>query len=200
MDIKTAVFICSNQEYKKCPMDGRPEIAFIGRSNVGKSSLINMLAGKKSLAKTSSTPGKTRLINHFLINDLYYWVDLPGYGWAKLSKTQKAILEKMVRGYLLNRENLVGVGVLLDSRLEPQKIDMEFIRWCGQNHIPIILVFTKADKNSKSQTIRNIETYKRELLKEWEFLPQVFLSSAVDGSGKQELLDYFGSIVTGKKD
>ncbi len=200
MDIKTAVFICSNQEYKKCPMDGRSEIAFIGRSNVGKSSLINMLAGKKSLAKTSSTPGKTRLINHFLINDLYYWVDLPGYGWAKLSKTQKAILEKMVRGYLLNRENLVGVGVLLDSRLEPQKIDMEFIRWCGQNHIPILLVFTKVDKNSKSQTIRNIETYKRELLKEWEFLPPVFLSSAVDGSGKQELLDYFGSIVTGKKD
>lgn len=196
MEIKTAKFICSNTDYKKCPMDGRPEIAFIGRSNVGKSSLINMLAGRKSLAKTSGKPGKTRLINHFLINNHYYWVDLPGYGWAKLSKTEKVKLEKMVRDYILHKENLYCVAVLVDSRLEPQPIDIDFIRWLGQSQIPLIIVFTKTDKNSKTQTDKAIDLFKEELLKEWEFLPHIFKTSATDRTGREELLEYFSSIVS----
>lgn len=196
--IKSAEFICSSQDYKKCPSDGKPEIAFIGRSNVGKSSLINMLAGKKNLAKTSSTPGKTRLINHFLINNFYYWVDLPGYGWAKLSKSEKAAMEKMVRNYILNRDCLYGVIVLVDSRLEPQKIDMDFIRWLGESQIPLIIVLTKVDKNSRSKTNQALENYKDELLKEWEFLPPIFMTSAVDGTGKDELLDYLAAVVSDK--
>jgi GTP-binding protein len=195
MEIKTADFICSNQDYKKCPLEGKPEIAFIGRSNVGKSSLINMLSNRKNLAKTSSTPGKTRLINHFLINNHYYWVDLPGYGWAKLSKTEKAKLEKMVRDFILNREYLFCVAVLIDSRLEPQKIDLEFLRWLGENQIPLIIIFTKTDKNSLNQTNTSIETFNKELLKEWEVLPPVFRTSAMSREGKEELLTYLASIV-----
>jgi GTP-binding protein len=198
MEIKSAEFICSNQEYKKCPMDEKPEIAFIGRSNVGKSSLINMLSGKKSLAKTSSTPGKTRLINHFLINNRYYWVDLPGYGWAKLSKTEKASIEKMIRGFILNRENLYCVAVLIDSRLEPQQIDFEFMRWLGENQIPLIIIFTKTDKNSLNQTNKTIENFKTEFLKEWEVLPPIFKTSASHRSGREELLSYLAAIIEGQ--
>jgi GTP-binding protein len=198
MEIKSAEFICSNQEYKKCPMDEKPEIAFIGRSNVGKSSLINMLSGKKSLAKTSSTPGKTRLINHFLINNQYYWVDLPGYGWAKLSKTEKASIEKMIRGFILNRENLYCVAVLIDSRLEPQQIDLEFMRWLGENQIPLIIIFTKTDKNSLNQTNKTIENFKTEFLKEWEVLPPIFKTSASHRSGREELLSYLAAIIEGQ--
>lgn len=196
MEIKTAEFICSNTDYKKCPMDGKPEIAIIGRSNVGKSSLINMLAGRKSLAKISGKPGKTRLINHFLVNNRYYWVDLPGYGWAKLSKTEKIKMEKMVRDFILHKDSLYCVAVLVDSRLEPQAIDIEFIRWLGQSQIPLIIVFTKTDKNSKAQTNKAIDLFKEELLKEWEFLPPIFKTSATDRTGREELLEYFSSIVS----
>jgi GTP-binding protein len=195
MEIKTAEFICSNQDHRKCPVEGKPEIGFIGRSNVGKSSLINMLSGRKNLAKTSSTPGKTRLINHFLINNHYYWVDLPGYGWAKLSKTEKTRMEKMVRGYILNREDLYGVAVLIDSRLEPQQIDLEFLRWLGENQIPMFIIFTKIDKNSLNQTNKSIETFKAELLKEFEILPPIFKTSATTREGREELLRYLDSVV-----
>lgn len=177
----------------KCPAPTMPEYAFIGRSNVGKSSLINMLTGVKNLAKTSATPGKTQLINHFQVNKKWYLVDLPGYGFARASKTSKAAWDKMIRNYLKTRENLMTVFILVDIRLEPQKIDIEFINWVGTNRIPLSIVFTKADKLKKSQVIFSVEQYKRELKKNWEELPMLFITSADKKEGRDELLDYIES-------
>ena len=171
MDIKIAEFSLSAPMVSMCPKDTKPEYAFIGRSNVGKSSLINMLTNNKKLAKTSATPGKTLLINHFIINKEWYLVDLPGYGYAKRSKKEIAKLDQMIRGYILQREQLVNVFVLVDSRLEPQKIDLEFIEWLGQSSIPFAIVFTKADKLSTSKLNQSIEGYKKKLLETWEELP-----------------------------
>lgn len=167
-----------------------PEYAFIGRSNVGKSSLINMLASRKALAKTSSTPGKTQLINHFLINKKWYLVDLPGYGYAKASKASKAQWNKMIRDYLEKRPNLMTVFILIDIRLEPQTIDLNFIKWTGEKEIPLALVFTKSDKISKQQIVYSVELFKKSLLKNWEELPLMFITSAEKRKGGEEILDY----------
>ncbi len=190
MEIKEAEFKTSNTTYEKCPAPIMPEYAFIGRSNVGKSSLINMLTARKSLAKTSATPGKTQLINHFLINKKWYLVDLPGYGYAAASKTSKAGWSKMIKDYLEKRKNLMTVFILIDIRLEPQKIDLAFIKWVGENQIPLSLVFTKADKISKQQIIYSVEQYKKVLLKSWSELPILFITSSEKKSGREEILDY----------
>ena len=187
MDIKTAEFSLSAPMVSMCPKDTKPEYAFIGRSNVGKSSLINMLTNNKKLAKTSSTPGKTLLINHFIINKEWYLVDLPGYGYAKRSKKEVDKLDQMIRGYILQREQLVNVFVLVDIRLEPQKIDLEFIEWLGLSSIPFAIVFTKADKLT-------VEAYKNKLLETWEELPPMFLTSAEKKQGRDEVLDYIEQI------
>ena len=194
MEIKTAEFTLSSPRESMCPKDDKPEYAFIGRSNVGKSSLINMLCGNKKLAKTSSTPGKTLLINHFIINREWYLVDLPGYGFAKRSKKEVGRLDQMITGYILQRERLVNVFVLVDARHEPQKIDLEFINWLGSSGIPFSIVFTKADKLSKSQLSLNVEFYKKKLSETWEEIPPVFVTSSQDKTGKEELLDYIDSI------
>ena len=194
MKIKEAVFVVSNTDIKKCPIDGKPEYAFIGRSNVGKSSLINMLTDNSKLAKTSGRPGKTQLINHFVINDEWYLVDLPGYGYAKASKTSRAEWEKFIERYLRERETLHNVFVLLDARLEPQKIDIEFMNWCGEKSIPFSMVFTKIDKLSSSALQKNLALYKKEMLKYWEELPPVFTSSAVSKFGKEKILNYIERI------
>jgi GTP-binding protein len=177
-----------------CPADNKPEYAFIGRSNVGKSSLINMLTNNKRLAKTSSTPGKTLLINHFIINNEWYLVDLPGYGYAKRSKKEIDRLDQMIRGYILQREQLVNVFVLVDVRIEAQKIDLEFIEWLGLSSIPFAIVFTKADKLSVSKVTANVEAYKNKLLETWEELPPIFITSAEKRQGRDEVLDYIGQI------
>ncbi len=190
MKIKEAVFVISNTDLSKCPQDGKPEYAFIGRSNVGKSSLINMLTEKKNLAKTSGKPGKTQLINHFLINEEWYLVDLPGYGYAKASKTSRAQWEKFISDYLTKRKQLINVFVLLDSRLEPQKIDLEFMNWCGEKEIPFSMVFTKIDKLSSSALQKNLAKYKKEMLKYWAELPPVFTTSSTSGFGREKLLNY----------
>ena len=190
MVIKSAEFIISSNNYKKCPKPDKAEFAFIGRSNVGKSSLINMLTGRKKLAKISSTPGKTQLINHFMINGKWFLVDLPGYGWAKVSKANKLKWEKMIRNYILERENLVSLFVLVDSRLDPQPIDLEFIEWLGTKSIPFVLVFTKSDKLSANKLNASIARYKKELLKSWDHLPELIVTSSVTTQGKKELLDY----------
>ncbi|MBK7852505.1 MAG: YihA family ribosome biogenesis GTP-binding protein [Bacteroidetes bacterium] len=190
MTIREARFIASQTTYTKCPEPVFPEYAFIGRSNVGKSSLINMLTGKKGLAKTSGTPGKTQLINHFMINEAWYLVDLPGYGFARVAKTAKATWDKMIRDYLQKRTNLMTVFILIDIRLDPQKIDLQFIQWVGENNIPLALVFTKADKLSKQQVIYSVESYKKELRKTWEELPLLFITSAEKKTGRDEILDY----------
>ncbi len=195
MQIKSAEFFVSSANLSQCPKDTKPEIAFIGRSNVGKSSLINMLTDHKKLAKTSSTPGKTQLINHFIINSSWYLVDLPGYGYAQVSKTQRDKFKKMIDEYLLHREQLYCVFVLVDSRLKPQKKDIEFINFLGQNNIAFEIIFTKTDKQSKHQTSENIELFKSTLLEYWEELPNMFLSSAVNQSGKQEILDRIEQIL-----
>lgn len=200
MDIKIAEFSLSAPMVSMCPKDTKPEYAFIGRSNVGKSSLINMLTNNKKLAKTSATPGKTLLINHFIINKEWYLVDLPGYGYAKRSKKEIAKLDQMIRGYILQREQLVNVFVLVDSRLEPQKIDLEFIEWLGQSSIPFAIVFTKADKLSTSKLNQSIEGYKKKLLETWEELPPIFLTSAEKKQGRDEVLDYIEQINRGLKD
>lgn len=194
MKIKEAEFVISNSEYKKCPEQDIPEYAFIGRSNVGKSSLINMLTSKKKLAKTSGTPGKTQLINHFVINNEWHLVDLPGYGYAKVSKSARASFEKFISDYLLNREQLITVFVLLDSRLEPQKIDLEFMNWCGEKNISFSMVFTKADKLSSSVLQKNLAKYKKEMIKFWAELPPVFVTSAESKLGQEKLLNYIGGI------
>jgi len=188
MKVSEAIFLQSNTEYEKCPKPDKPEYAFIGRSNVGKSSLINTIVQKKGLAKTSQTPGKTQLINHFLIDQKWYLVDLPGYGYAKISKTEREKFESMIHNYLSNRENLLYTFVLVDIRHEPQKIDMEFINRLGEEGIPFCLVFTKADKLSKTAADRNVALYQEKLLETWEEMPQFFVSSSVNGSGREEIL------------
>ncbi|SIS49382.1 ribosome biogenesis GTP-binding protein YihA/YsxC [Belliella pelovolcani] len=188
--IKKATFLISNTDYKKCPNPDKPEFAFIGRSNVGKSSLINMLANNKNLAKTSGRPGKTQLINHFLIDEKWYMVDLPGYGFAKVSKNIKSDWENMIRAYLSNRENLVALFVLIDSRLDPQKIDLEFITWCGENGIPIVLVFTKADKQSLPKTQSVVAKFIKASKTIFEEAPLYFITSAENAKGKEELTGF----------
>ena len=194
MIIKEAEFSLSAPTISLCPKDTKPEYAFIGRSNVGKSSLINMLCGRKNLAKTSATPGKTLLINHFIINKEWYLVDLPGYGYAKRSKKEIARLDQMIRSYILQRQQLVNVFVLIDIRLEPQKIDLEFIEWLGASSIPFSLVFTKADKLTAGKAKANLEGYKKTLEVTWEELPPIFVTSSEKRQGKEELLDYIDSI------
>ncbi len=191
MPITQANFIISNTDVKKCPDPNKPEYAFIGRSNVGKSSLINMLTKNKGLAKISGRPGKTQLINHFSINnDEWYLVDLPGYGYAQVSKSLIGSFDKIIRSYILNRENLVCLFVLVDSRHNPQKKDIEFMNWLGENGVPFVIVFTKIDKLSSSELSQNVQTYKKEMLKEWETLPQIFLTSSSSRDGKDEIVDF----------
>lgn len=194
MNIKSAEFKISNSDYRKCPDSKLPEYAFIGRSNVGKSSLINMLTGRKALAKTSATPGKTLLINHFLINGEWYIVDLPGYGFAKRSKESREQLSRMIQGYVLGREQMTNLFVLVDSRLKPQKIDLEFIQWLGENGVPFAIVFTKMDKLGKVAGPAAVEEYKKVLLQTWEELPPIFMTSSEDARGRDELLGYIDEI------
>jgi len=197
MKVKSAEFVTSNIDYRKCPPPIYAEYAFIGRSNVGKSSLINMITDRKSLAKTSSKPGKTQLLNHFIINNCWYLVDLPGYGWAKVSKESKSKWEGMIRDYLLHRENLCCLFILIDSRHEPQKIDLEFIRWAGENKIPMVLVMTKCDKQSKGRTSNNADAFKKKLKASWSELPQFVISSSVDGMGREEILKVIEEVNAG---
>ena len=194
MLIKSAEFVVSNSRVEKCPTTGLPEYAFIGRSNVGKSSLINMLTGRKGLAMTSQKPGKTQLINHFIINKEWHLVDLPGYGYARLSKDGRDGLRRMIEDYVLERRELVCLFVLLDARLEPQKIDLEFIEWLGEESVPFARVFTKADKLSKGKLSANISAYKDRLLEAWEELPPLFITSSEERTGRDELLDYIEGI------
>ncbi|WP_114748272.1 ribosome biogenesis GTP-binding protein YihA/YsxC [Pleomorphovibrio marinus] len=188
--IKSVKFIISNTDFRKCPSPDKPEFAFIGRSNVGKSSLINMLANNKGLAKISGTPGKTQLINHFDVDGRWYMVDLPGYGFAKVSKTMREEWEKMIRQYLTLRENLEVVFVLVDSRHTPQQIDVEFIYWCGQNGIPVALLFTKADKQSKSKTSLNVKKFLDKMLELFEEVPDYFVTSAETSMGREDVISY----------
>ncbi|WP_333596534.1 ribosome biogenesis GTP-binding protein YihA/YsxC [Chryseobacterium flavum] len=190
MIIKTADFVKSSGKWQECPEPNIPEYAFIGRSNVGKSSLINAMMNKKDLAKTSQTPGKTQLINHFLVNENWYLTDLPGYGYAKVSKVQRKDFEKLITNYILNRRNLVNLFVLVDVRHTPQKIDMEFIQWCGESGIPFSIVFTKADKLKPNAVIKNVEDYKAELYKTWEDLPELYITSAEKKEGGDDILDF----------
>ena len=194
MIIKSAEFEISNSTVSKCPDSSLPEYAFIGRSNVGKSSLINMLTGRNGLAKTSSTPGKTMLINHFLINGEWYIVDLPGYGYARRGKESRDELRRMIEGYVLGRLQMTNLFILVDSRHEPQKIDLEFMEWCGENEVPFSIVFTKMDKLGKVAGGRNVAAYKQRLLETWEELPPIFETSSEDGRGREELLDYIEQI------
>ena len=194
MLIKSAEFVISNTNYKLCPQDGRTEYAFIGRSNVGKSSLINMLTNHKGLAKTSSMPGKTMLINHFLINDEWYLVDLPGYGFARRGKESREELKKLIEDYILEREALTSLFVLVDSRHKPQQIDLEFMEWLGESGVPFSIVFTKADKQGIMRLKENVEHYQQEMLKTWEELPPMFVTSAEKRTGREELLEYIGGI------
>ncbi len=194
MKIKSAEFVISNSLVAKCPKDRLPEYAFIGRSNVGKSSLINMLTNKKNLAKTSGRPGKTQLINHFIINKEWFLVDLPGYGYAKVSKKSKKTFQKFITDYFEKREQMVCAFVLIDSRHEPLKVDLEFMEWLGTNQVPFNIVFTKADKLKPDALLRNIAKYQEILLETWEELPRSFTTSSSDYSGKEELLAYIQSI------
>lgn len=189
MEIKDASFLMSNSDHRKCPPANLPEYAFIGRSNVGKSSLINMLCNRKSLAKTSSTPGKTQLINHFLINKDWYLVDLPGYGYARVSKSARSTFHKTITDYILNRQNLVCLFVLVDVRLEPQKIDLEFMEWLGVSGIPFMILFTKADKLKRGELDKNLNSYKKKMLETWEEMPQFLVTSATKKQGKEDVLD-----------
>ena len=196
MVIKSAEFVISNSRVEKCPTTGLPEYAFIGRSNVGKSSLINMLTARKGLAMTSQKPRKTQLINHFIINDSWYLVDLPGYGYARLGKDSRDSLRRMIEDYVLERKELVLLFVLIDCRHEPQKIDLEFIQWLGEEGVPFSLVFTKADKLSKGRLASNIEAYTAKLHEEWEELPPIFVTSSEERVGRDELLGYIEEINT----
>lgn len=192
MEIKKAEFISSHSDVRKSPPPDKPEFAFIGRSNVGKSSLINMLTNRKKLAKISATPGKTQTINHFLINDTWYLVDLPGYGYAKASQEKRQGFGKIIEQYVLGRreENLACLFILIDSRLAPQAIDLEFIQWSGSKEIPICLLFTKADKLSRNELHKNLTVYKNTLLKSWEDLPPIIVTSAVEKNGREEVLTF----------
>ena len=194
MEIKKAEFVVSNPVVQTCPKDTKPEFAFIGRSNVGKSSLINMLCGRKGLAKTAATPGKTLLINHFIVNNEWYIVDLPGYGYAKQSKSVRKKLEQMIASYILQRKQLVNVFVLIDIRHDPQVIDREFIDWLGQSQVPFSIVFTKADKLGPVKAKQNAENYMSKLEDTWEILPPYFITSAEKRTGRDEVLDYIEAI------
>ena len=194
MEIKDARFVISNTEVSKCPAGDRPEYAFIGRSNVGKSSLINMLTGRKGLAMTSSTPGKTMLINHFDIDGTWYIVDLPGYGYARRGKEGRENIRRIIERYILGRESVTCLFVLIDSRHEPQKIDLEFMAWLGENGVPFALVFTKADKQGTTVLRDKVEAYKARLLEDWEELPPLFITSSETRKGREELLDYIGTL------
>ncbi|WP_333851200.1 ribosome biogenesis GTP-binding protein YihA/YsxC [Epilithonimonas sp.] len=190
MVIKTAEFVKSSQKWQDCPEPTMPEYAFIGRSNVGKSSLINAMMNHKDLAKTSQTPGKTQLINNFLVNETWSLTDLPGYGYARVSKSQRKDFEKLITNYILNRKNLVNLFVLVDARHTPQKIDMEFMQWLGESSVPFSIVFTKADKLKSGAADRNVEIYKNELLQTWEELPDIYVTSAEKKTGTDEILKY----------
>lgn len=194
MNIKSATFVVSNTNYRKCPDSNLPEYAFIGRSNVGKSSLINMLTRQKDLAKTSGRPGKTQLINHFLINGEWHLVDLPGYGYARTSKTAREKWQKMIADYFLHREQLTNTFVLVDSRIPPQRIDVEFISFLGQNGVPLTIVFTKIDKQKQREVAANVSLFKKALADEWEELPDMILTSSVSGYGREAVLDYIDQI------
>ena len=192
--IKQARFLISNTDVKKCPAPDRPEYAFIGRSNVGKSSLINMIVGQNSLAKVSVKPGKTQLINHFIIDESWYLVDLPGYGYAKISISVKEKFQKLISNYILSRENLYCLFVLIDVRHAAQQIDIEFITWLGENHIPFAIIFTKADKLGKVSVAKNVGAYTQELKKLWEELPSILVSSSQDGTGRDEIISFIENI------
>jgi GTP-binding protein len=192
--IKQARFLISNTDVRKCPSPDRPEYAFIGRSNVGKSSLINMLVGQNNLAKVSVRPGKTQLINHFIVDESWYLVDLPGYGYAKISMSVKEKFQKLISRYILERENLYCLFVLIDIRHSPQAIDVDFLSWLGENHIPFAIIFTKADKLGKVSAAKNVATYTSELRKYWEELPPYLVSSSLDGTGREEIIAYIENI------
>lgn len=194
MRIKSAEFVISNQDVEKCPDTNLPEYAFIGRSNVGKSSLINMLTSRKSLAKTSGRPGKTQLINHFIINKNWYLVDLPGYGYARVSKKAKKTFQKFITAYFEKRKQLVSAFILVDIRHEPQPIDLDFMQWMGENQIPFSIIFTKADKLKPKVIEDHIDAYKKVLLETWEDVPNYFITSATKDIGKDELLNYIDEI------
>ena len=194
MEIKKATFVVSNSDYRKCPDTELPEYAFIGRSNVGKSSLINMLTGIKGLAKTSAQPGKTQLINHFLIDDKWYLVDLPGYGYARTARTSREKWQKMIADYMLKREQLANVFVLVDSRIPPQNIDLEFIRFLGQNGVPLSIVFTKIDKQKQSEVAATVNNYRSVLSETWEESPEMFMTSSVTRYGRERLLNRIDEI------
>lgn len=194
MVIHSVNFVKSSQKWQDCPPPNLPEYAFIGRSNVGKSSLINAMMNRKDLAKTSQTPGKTQLINHFLVNEEWYLTDLPGYGYAKVSKLQRKGFEKLITNYILERKNLVNLFVLVDSRHEPQKIDLEFMEWCGEHQVPFSIVYTKADKLKPNAAQKNVENYREKLLEFWEELPQDFITSAENKQGTEEVLFYISEM------
>lgn len=190
MEIQQVQFVMSNSALKHCPKDNKPEYAFIGRSNVGKSSLINMLMNRKELAKVSGKPGKTKLINHFLVNNSWFLADLPGYGYAKVSKADRAVFHRLINSYILQREQLICLFVLIDIRHEPQSIDLEFMEHLAENQVPFVMVFTKADKLKPGAIHANVEAYFTEMLKFWEEIPLHFVSSAESGIGREEILDY----------
>ncbi|PLX19822.1 MAG: YihA family ribosome biogenesis GTP-binding protein [Marinilabiliales bacterium] len=194
MEIKTAEFVSSFTSYTDCPKSDIPEYAFVGRSNVGKSSLINMLLDRKKLAKTSQSPGKTQLINQFTINDNWNLIDLPGYVFAKVAKSKRKDFSKLINDYILKRDNLICVFVLIDSRLNPQKNDLGFLRWLGEKQVPFCMVFTKAYKLSSSAVNKNLKYYKKEMLKEWEALPEIFISSSEKKMGRMEILEYIDKL------
>ena len=196
MQIKKAEYLSSHVNYKSCPAPDKPEYALIGRSNVGKSSLINSLTKRNKLAKTSQQPGKTQTINHFLINDKWYLVDLPGYGWARTSKDKRYKWGQMIRDYFLNRTNLLGVFVLIDSRIKAQEIDLDFMRFLGENQIPFVMVFTKTDKLSAVKLKTALQEYEKVMLEEWEEMPMYFITSAVKNIGTQELLNFIDQVNT----
>ncbi len=199
MEITDADFVISNTDVKKCPAGTFPEYAFIGRSNVGKSSLINMLTARKGLAMTSSTPGKTMLINHFLINKTWYIVDLPGYGYAQRGLKGLQQIQRIIEDYILQREQMTNLFVLIDARLEPQKIDLEFMEWLGENGVPFSIVFTKGDKLKSGQLKTNLDQYLKKLKEQWEELPPYFITSSIKRTGRKEILDYIDNINNGFK-
>ena len=194
MEIKSAEFVISNTDVQKCPDGTRPEYAFIGRSNVGKSSLINMLTARKRLAMTSQKPGKTQLINHFIINNDWYLVDLPGYGYAQRGKENRENLRRIIESYILRRPQLTCLFVLLDCRHAPQKIDLEFMEWLGENEVPFAIIFTKTDKISKGRLQENLDAYRRKMLETWEELPNILTSSSENKDGREEILHYIDEI------
>lgn len=195
MGINDSRFVCSSQTWAQCPSDGLPEVAFVGRSNVGKSSLINMLTGSGALAKVSGTPGKTQLINHFLINNSWYLVDLPGYGYARTSKSTRAGFSKMIQNYVIRRETLYCLFLLLDCRHAPQKNDMDFLYWAGSNNVPLALIFTKSDKLSARALQENMTLYESHLKEMWEDLPPRFVTSSVNGYGREEIIEFIESFI-----